>query len=368
MTKILAVDDDAHYRDALKRILEEDGHEIVTATSGREAIDVGSRLRPELLLTDWMLADWIHGIHVSRALQAVQPELRTVLITGFPSGELESAATRAGISRLLEKPFNAAQLRSAVRETLGKITSVGRRCEFGVLEVDAGGSIVYTSPRAAELVSRATAGAGAKTLHDLFASDAETELEAAAEDWVTLRAPDGSMWRVHSQSRDRGPTRIAVLRPADGPADESLAEMLVGVDEASAPPWPLEGRTLVVEPDLFLRRVFASMLQKIHVPCHTAGSREEALHTLRRDPDIDLLVVDQALPGSESELLVREARDLVPGIEVVAHGEDNGEELGGGDEGSPADPRSALEAIGVRRFLRKPWTGRELVAVLSEED
>ncbi len=354
MTTILAVDDDAHYRDLLKRVLAEDGHEVETATSGREAIDLGSRFRPKLLLADWMLSDWIHGIHVSRAIQAVDPDLRTVLITGFPSGELESASLRAGISRLLEKAFSAAQLRSAVRETLGKVTAHGRRCEFGVLELDAGGNVLYASPRAKEFISRVTADSGVKTLGEIFANDPEADLDAAAEDWVTLTAPDGSGWRVHSQGRDRGPTRITVLRPADGPADESLAEMLVGVEETRVPAWPLEGRALVVEPDLFLRRVFASMLQKIHVPCHTAGSRDEALHTLRRDPDIGLLVVEEALPGSEAELLVREARDLVPGIVVVSQGEEENERT--------------LEAIGVERFLRKPWTGRELLAVLTGKD
>jgi two-component system sensor histidine kinase/response regulator len=69
--KLLIVDADPHVRDALEKALEEEGHEVTSATNGQEALDLVRRgeLRPDAVILDLVLPV-VDGVRVYQALQA----------------------------------------------------------------------------------------------------------------------------------------------------------------------------------------------------------------------------------------------------------------------------------------------------------
>ncbi len=56
----------------------------------------------------------MHGIEVGEALRAEGNDLRILLMTGFPTADLEAEAARVGIDGFLEKPFSLEDLAKAV--------------------------------------------------------------------------------------------------------------------------------------------------------------------------------------------------------------------------------------------------------------
>ncbi|MCB9726809.1 MAG: response regulator [Spirochaetaceae bacterium] len=116
--RILIVDDEPTYREYLERFLSRDGLEVRTAETGAEAIALSRDFAPDLLLADWMLRCEMHGIEVGEALRNRWPGLRILLMTGFPTADLEAEAARVGIDGFLEKPFALDDLSRAITAAL----------------------------------------------------------------------------------------------------------------------------------------------------------------------------------------------------------------------------------------------------------
>lgn len=116
--RILIVDDEPTYREYLDRFLSRDGLEVRTAETGAEAIALARDFAPDILLADWMLRCEMHGIEVGEAMRAQRPDLRILLMTGFPTADLEAEAARVGIDGFLEKPFALEDLSTAIKAAL----------------------------------------------------------------------------------------------------------------------------------------------------------------------------------------------------------------------------------------------------------
>lgn len=116
--RVLIVDDEPTYRDYLERFLARDGLSVRTAETGSDAIRIAEEFGPDLLLADWMLRCEMHGIEVGEVLRERWPELRILLMTGFPTADLEVEAARVGIDGVLEKPFGLEDLAGAIEAAL----------------------------------------------------------------------------------------------------------------------------------------------------------------------------------------------------------------------------------------------------------
>ena len=55
MPKILVVDDEPNIREVVVRYLRRDGHTVVQAADGEEALELYRRIRPDLVVLDLML-------------------------------------------------------------------------------------------------------------------------------------------------------------------------------------------------------------------------------------------------------------------------------------------------------------------------
>ena len=113
--KILAVDDDRLNLTLMTEILDGE-YDLITARSGEEALEVASRLQPDLILLDIMMPG-IDGYEVCRRIRA-NPELRHVKIILLSAKALTKERLEGyevGTDDYVTKPFNEDELLAKVR-------------------------------------------------------------------------------------------------------------------------------------------------------------------------------------------------------------------------------------------------------------
>jgi CheY-like chemotaxis protein len=118
--KVLIVDDDARNIFALTAALEDKGMEVITATNGRQAIDI-TAVTPDLsiVLMDIMMPD-MDGCETIRTIRKDQRFLRLPIIA-LTAKAMEGNSAKcldAGASDYISKPLNTDQLLSLVRRLI----------------------------------------------------------------------------------------------------------------------------------------------------------------------------------------------------------------------------------------------------------
>jgi len=113
---ILVVDDDEDVRDTMTKIFEQEGHRVVTAGSGEEAIELLERQDCRMAFIDIKLPN-IDGIETLLRLKEINPRLYTVMMTGFKNEvreALEKARQSSAIT-CLYKPFDPSEATDIVK-------------------------------------------------------------------------------------------------------------------------------------------------------------------------------------------------------------------------------------------------------------
>ena len=93
MTKILIVDDETDILDFLSYNLRREGFDVVTASSGKEALELATRHRPQLIILDIMMPE-LDGVEVCRRLRS-QREFDHTIITFLTAREEDISQIRA---------------------------------------------------------------------------------------------------------------------------------------------------------------------------------------------------------------------------------------------------------------------------------
>jgi CheY-like chemotaxis protein len=121
MARILIAEDEEPLRGLLVRALAEDGHAVVTANDGAEALDALQREegRFDLLLTDIMMPV-MDGIALALAVARDFPTLPILLMTGYADQRQRAAGLESLIRDVIAKPFSVAEIRFAVATALAK--------------------------------------------------------------------------------------------------------------------------------------------------------------------------------------------------------------------------------------------------------
>lgn len=118
---ILIVDDNMRYRTQLQRMVAKScgGAIIYEAENMPHALRVAAEVRPRLIFVDVVLGDE-SGIECTRALKAVVPSARIVLITAYPDREFHRIGLVAGAVALLDKKdLTAHAMREVIADMLG---------------------------------------------------------------------------------------------------------------------------------------------------------------------------------------------------------------------------------------------------------
>jgi signal transduction histidine kinase len=115
--KVLVVDDEESVVVTIKAILQLDGYDVATTTSGEKARAMVRKVEYDLVLTDLRLEDG-DGLDVLKAVRESYPETVTIMLTGYASLESAIQALRAGAYDYLVKPSEVEELRATVARGL----------------------------------------------------------------------------------------------------------------------------------------------------------------------------------------------------------------------------------------------------------
>jgi two-component system response regulator RegX3 len=129
MTKILIVEDEASFSEALAFLLSKEGFVITTAATGTEALTKFQSDEFDLILLDLMIPE-ISGIEVCRAIRA-QSQVPIIMLTAKDTEIDKVVGLELGADDYVTKPYSK-------NELVARIRAVLRRGSGGVSEGDDG--------------------------------------------------------------------------------------------------------------------------------------------------------------------------------------------------------------------------------------
>ena len=116
---ILVVDDEPIVRESIRDWLKDAGYKIETAETGEEALEMIKKQDFSIIVLDIRLPGQT-GITVLKQVKALKPEIKSIIITAYPSDDLLNEAKRLGAIDYLIKPIAPDDLEKLIRETLLK--------------------------------------------------------------------------------------------------------------------------------------------------------------------------------------------------------------------------------------------------------
>lgn len=119
MAKILLVEDNELNRDMLTRRLKRQGHDVVVAVNGQEAIELAIQANPDLILMDMSLPE-VDGWQATREIKS-RPDTQTIPILALTAHALEEDRERsydAGVDDYDTKPVRFPRLQDKIKTLL----------------------------------------------------------------------------------------------------------------------------------------------------------------------------------------------------------------------------------------------------------
>jgi CheY-like chemotaxis protein len=113
---LLVVEDDADFRGALVRTLDQQGFDqVVEVASVEEALDVLRRRQFDVVLTDLRLGER-DGIDLIQSVRQTYPAARPILMSAYATARDVQVALSQGAVTVLCKPFTVDELRAAIQQ------------------------------------------------------------------------------------------------------------------------------------------------------------------------------------------------------------------------------------------------------------
>lgn len=112
---VLAVDDEEHIAEVVRQHLEFRGYRVLTANSGKEALEVLEKETPEVMVLDIMMPG-MSGIDVLKVVSQKYPDIDVIMLTALDDTSLAIDAIRMGAYGYVTKPINMDRLEELIAE------------------------------------------------------------------------------------------------------------------------------------------------------------------------------------------------------------------------------------------------------------
>ena len=119
-SRILVVDDEPEFCHMLAKVLTEMGHEVSTASSGRQALANIRENPPDILFLDIKMPQ-MTGLECLRRIGKIKRKPVVVVMTGYGGIQSARQAMRLGAHEYICKPFDLDELKRLVNELVGEL-------------------------------------------------------------------------------------------------------------------------------------------------------------------------------------------------------------------------------------------------------
>ena len=138
MTKVLIVEDEISFSDALAYLLKKESYEVEVAINGKEAIDSFNSFAPDLILLDLMIPE-VSGTEVCRVIRSTS-QVPIIMLTAKDSEIDKVVGLELGADDYVTKPYSS-------RELLARMKAVMRRNSNDSSIVDEGAQLAAGTVR-----------------------------------------------------------------------------------------------------------------------------------------------------------------------------------------------------------------------------
>ena len=114
---VLLVDDDPRILSALRRTLRREGYELLLAETPEAALALLEQRSVDCVLSDHKMPR-MTGLRLLERVALQHPAAGRLLITGWNAEIAEDELARSGVSRVLAKPWDDAELKRALHDAL----------------------------------------------------------------------------------------------------------------------------------------------------------------------------------------------------------------------------------------------------------
>lgn len=129
---VLVIDDDQIVLQILAKILRKEGYSVDTAETGCEALEKLQNKNYHIAIIDVRLQD-INGIDLLERMQKTVPNMKKIMLTGYPSNEDKTRALELGANEYLAKPVKSEELIAAIecelQQDLSRNKGTSRGCK-----------------------------------------------------------------------------------------------------------------------------------------------------------------------------------------------------------------------------------------------
>jgi len=103
--RILLVDDNEDFLDSTKDVLDDEGYDVVTATSGEEAIELAGTQTFDVILMDIKMPG-MNGVESFIEMKRRNPKVKVIMVTAYSVEDLIRQALNEGVFAVLSKPLD----------------------------------------------------------------------------------------------------------------------------------------------------------------------------------------------------------------------------------------------------------------------
>ncbi len=121
---ILVVDDEEVIVDLLMNILQREGYQVHCVRSGRQAVEIAMKVRPDLIIMDILMPD-LDGYGATELIKrnSSLKDVPVIFLTGRSAEEDGGKAFATGATTFMRKPFKKQQITDLVNLTFMSLTT-----------------------------------------------------------------------------------------------------------------------------------------------------------------------------------------------------------------------------------------------------
>ena len=113
--KVLLVDDELDFLEAMSERMTARGMEVTTASSAKEAIEIIEKISFDAIILDFQMPE-MDGMQALQTIKAKRPESQIILLTGYATLEKGVEAMKIGATDFIEKPADLEALSDKIKK------------------------------------------------------------------------------------------------------------------------------------------------------------------------------------------------------------------------------------------------------------